>query len=96
MAITGKEEVNLSVTHRLTLEDRNRLTVTGVTDVGSFDETAAVLETSRGTLILRGRELHVEQLSLGSGEVKLTGQVDSMVYEENRETQGGFLARLFR
>ncbi len=96
MAEAGRDELRVAAAHRLTLEDRGRLTVTGVADVGSFDETAAVLETSRGTLILRGRDLHVEQLSLGSGEVRLTGQVDSMVYEENRETQGGFLARLFR
>lgn len=96
MAMTVKEDSNLAVNHRLTLEGRNKLTVTGVTDVESFDETAAVLETSRGTLILRGRDLHVEQLNLGSGEVKITGEVDSMVYEESTKTQGSFLSRLFR
>lgn len=96
MAMTVKEDSNLAVNHRLTLEGRNKLSVTGVTDVESFDETAAVLETSRGTLILRGRDLHVEQLNLGSGEVKITGEVDSMVYEESAKTQGSFLSRLFR
>ncbi len=96
MAMTVKEDSNLAVNHRLTLEGRNKLSVTGVTDVESFDEAAAVLETSRGTLILRGRDLHVEQLNLGSGEVKITGEVDSMVYEESAKTQGSFLSRLFR
>lgn len=96
MAMTVKEDVNLAVNHRLTLEGRNKLSVTGVTDVESFDETAAVLETSQGTLILRGQDLHVEQLNLGSGEVKITGEVDSMIYEESAKTQGSFLARLFR
>ena len=96
MAMTVKEDSNLAVNHRLTLEGRNKLSVTGVTDVESFDETAAILETSRGTLILRGRDLHVEQLNLGSGEVKITGEVDSMVYEESAKTQGSFLSRLFR
>lgn len=94
--MAAKEDAGLAVGHRLVLEGRNKLSVTGVTDVASFDENAAVLETSRGMLILRGRELHVEQLSLGSGQVEITGQVDSMIYEENRETQGNFLARLFR
>lgn len=91
-----KEENALSLGHKLTLESRNRLSLTGVTDVGSFDETAAVLETGRGTLIVRGRNLHVEQLNLEAGEVRLTGEVDSLAYEESRQTQGSFLQRLFR
>ena len=91
-----KEETALAVSHRLTLEGRRRLAATGVTDVASFDETAAALETAKGTLILRGRELHVEQLDLEAGQVKISGEVDSMVYEENRQTRESFLSRLFR
>lgn len=91
-----KEENALSLGHKLTLEGRNKLSLTGVTDVGSFDETAAMLETSRGTLIVRGQGLHVEQLNLEAGEVRLTGEIDSLSYEENRQTQGSFLGRLFR
>ena len=91
-----KEETALAVSHRLTLEGRRRLAATGVTDVASFDETAAALETAQGTLILRGRELHVEQLDLEAGQVKISGEVDSVVYEENRQTRESFLSRLFR
>ena len=91
-----KEDAALAVGHRLSLEGRNKLAMTGVTDVMSFDETAAVLETSRGTLIIRGNSLHVEQLNLEAGEVKVSGEVDSLVYEESRASQGSFLSRLFR
>ena len=94
--MASKEETALAVSHRLTLEGRRRLAATGVTDVASFDETAAALETAQGTLILRGRELHVEQLDLEAGQVKISGEVDSMVYEENRQTRESFLSRLFR
>ena len=90
-----KEDTALAVNHRTILEGRNRLSVTGVMDVMSFDETAAVLETSRGVLIVRGSGLHVEQLDLGSGDVKLSGQVDSLVYEETSKSGGSFLSRLF-
>lgn len=90
-----KEDTALAVNHRVSLEGRSRLAVTGVMDVMSFDEAVAVLETSRGALIVRGSGLHVEQLDLGSGDVKLSGQVDSMVYEETARTQGSFLSRLF-
>lgn len=91
-----KDETSLALGHKLNLEGRNKLSITGVTDAESFDETVAVLETARGTLIIRGRELHVEQLNLEAGEVRLTGEVDSLSYEENRQTQGSFLQRLFR
>ena len=96
MAMAVREDAALAVNHRLTLEGRNKLAVTGVTDVLSFDEAAAVLETSRGTLIIRGSSLHVEQLNLEAGEVRVSGTVDSLTYEENNRTQGSFLSRLFR
>ena len=76
---------------KLTLEDRRRLTVTGVQDVESFDENAVVLHTNRGVLIVKGRELHLKQLSVDGGQVD--GNVDALLYEENRK-EGGFLARL--
>lgn len=86
----------LSVGHNLRLEDRNKLSLTGVTDVESFDETAAVLETAMGTLVIRGSSLHVEQLNLEAGELKLSGEVDSLGYEQRASSQGSFLGRLFR
>lgn len=94
--MTIMEDTSLALGHRLTLEGRGKLSVSGVTDTESFDETAAVLETSRGTLIVRGRELHVEQLDLEAGVVRLNGEVTSLTYEENRQSQGSFLQRLFR
>ena len=93
---TMKEDTTLALGHRLALENRNKLSVSGVTDMGSFDETAAVMETAMGTLIIRGENLHVEKLNLDAGEVTLSGQVSSLVYEENAKTQGSFLQRLFR
>ena len=96
MAAGGYGETGLAVEHRLVLEGRDRLSVTGVLDVESFDEGAAVLETSRGSLILRGQGLHVEELNLGAGELRINGEVDSLQYEESRGTQGSFLSRLFR
>ena len=94
--MAGTVEETLAVSHRLTLEGRNKLSVTGVLDVESFDEQAAVLETGRGMLILRGHGLHVEELDLRSGQVRVSGEVDSMVYEETARSQGSFLSRLFR
>lgn len=81
------------VPHRLTLDDRQRLTLTGVEDVERFDEEEIVLNTSAGALIIKGSQLHMEKLSLDGGEVHVAGQVDGITYEEKRAS-GGFFSRL--
>ena len=82
--------------HHLILEERERLTVSGVEDVQSFDETTIVMETNRGLLIVRGEGLHIEKLSLDGGDLKVEGGIESLQYEENARERGGLLSRLFR
>lgn len=79
---------------KLILEDRKRLSVTGVQDVESFDENAVVLHTNHGLLIVRGKELQLKQLSVDGGQVSVNGTVDALIFEEGRK-DGGFLVRLF-
>ena len=50
--------------HHIILEEREQLSVSGVEEVESFDESTIVMLTSRGTLVVRGEELHIEKLSL--------------------------------
>ena len=80
--------------HRLALEGRNALSVSGVEEVESFDENTIIMLTTLGTLVVHGTQLHIEQLSLDGGELKVTGEVDSLSYEDARQ-QGGFFSRLF-
>lgn len=83
--------------HRLTLEDRDRLTVSGVEEVESFDESGIVMVTGRGTLVVRGSGLHIEQLSVDGGQLRVEGQVDSLTYEDTgSRVTGGFFSRLLR
>ena len=84
--------------HRFTLTNRKIATITGVSDVRSFDETQAVLETSYGVLTIKGRGLHVKRLTLERGEVDLEGRIKENVYHESQKgkTAGGVLSRLFR
>lgn len=90
----GYEEKALELPHKLTLESRNRLNLTGVTEVESFDETMVVLHTTRGTLVVRGQDLHLQLLSLDGGQVHVDGTVDALTYED-APAAGGFWARLF-
>ena len=79
--------------HKLSLDGRNRLGVTGVTDVLSFDEGAVLLRTEMGILTVQGRDLRLKTLSPEGGQVTVEGTVSSLVYEEPR-SKGGWLSRL--
>ena len=79
--------------HKLQLNEREKLTMTGVTEVVSFDETAVVLQTSLGLLIVQGQQLQLKNLSLEGGQVAVEGDINALSYEEPR--QGGW-RRLFR
>ena len=81
--------------HRLELEGRERLTISGVEDVERFDETGIVMTTSAGVLTVTGEGLHIGQLSLEGGELHVDGRVDSISYEEDDGGRGGLLRRLF-
>ena len=81
--------------HRLELVGWERLTVSGVEDVDRFDETGIVMSTSAGTLVVTGEDLHIGKLSLDGGELHVDGRIDSVTYEDEGRSQGGFFSRLF-
>ena len=83
--------------HNVIMEGREKLTVSGVEDVDSFDENEVIAKTVRGRLIIRGEDLKLEKLSLDTGEIIACGRVDSFEYEnDGPHDSGGFFARLFR
>ena len=81
--------------HLVVLDQRRRLTISGVEEVESFDESSVVMRTNQGALLIHGSSLHIEKLSLDGGEVLVQGEVDALTYEEEL-SQGGFFSRLFR
>lgn len=70
--------------HKLQLSQRNQLTMTGVSEVVSFEETAVVLHTALGTLVVQGQELKLKTLSLEGGQVAVEGNISALIYEEPR------------
>jgi len=84
----------LQMPHKLTLSERSHLTLTGVTEVVSFDDTAVVLKTGLGTLVVQGSQLQLKNLSPEGGQVVVDGSICSLVYEELRSDRG-FWQRLF-
>lgn len=84
--------------HRIIISMREEMSLTGVTDVISFDETAIIVETEVGMLEIRGTELHVNQLNLENGEMSLTGDISGVEYDEKAAYKKGsknLIGRLF-
>ena len=81
------------IAHVVTLDGRKRLTMTGVTEVVSFDDGYVVLRTELGMLTVQGMGLRLKALSTDGGQMAVTGEVSALSYEEPRE--GGWLRRIF-
>lgn len=93
------DEKKRSSRHSVTMEDRERITITGVKDVLSFDEEGILVDTEQGMLLLRGANLHVGRLDVVEGHVSVDGMVDSLEYSEGGQFakgKGSFLGRIFK
>ena len=81
--------------HNLTLNERKKLSLTGATEVVSFDDAAVILHTDAGTLLVQGKELKLKTLQPEGGQVIVDGRITALSYEEPRPS-GSFWRRLFR
>ena len=93
---SGENTALMRKRHGIILEDRKNLTLTGVKDVSGFDEQKVILQTELGELTIKGGTLHINDFSHENGELNLDGKVDSLVYTEDKRTEGGFFARLLK
>lgn len=83
--------------HSLEMLGREKLTVSGVEDVDSFDDDRVVAYTTEGIMTVRGAELRINRLNVEVGELEIEGIVDSITYEDGHKTSGGgLLGKIFR
>lgn len=93
----AEEKKAINVPHNLILEDRRLLTVSGVSDVDSFDDRTVVIFTEQGELTVTGENLHISRLSIETGELLMEGKVSGLSYAENEQRAGGgFFSKVFR
>ncbi|MBQ2904834.1 MAG: sporulation protein YabP [Clostridia bacterium] len=85
-----------SMPHNLVLEDRRMLTVSGVSDVDSFDEETVIVFTDLGELTVRGKNLHINRLSVEVGELTVEGDIAALIYSDETPKSGGFFSKVFR
>ena len=83
--------------HNIILEGRKKMSVSGVTDVDRFDENTVLLYTTMGEMTVRGEDLHVNDLSVESGEMNIEGEIRSVVYGDiDRRSPLSFVGKIFR
>ena len=92
------DENKYDKTHNVIIEDREHLSVSGVTYVNEFNESVIILETSMGILTVEGENLKISHLSIETGEMKIDGIVNSTVYndEDLRKVHTSLWERIFR
>ncbi|MBR3816052.1 MAG: sporulation protein YabP [Clostridia bacterium] len=90
----GKDK--LLMPHNITLKDRKHLTVSGVTDVDSFDEVTIVAYTDTGELTIKGEELKINRLNTETGELNVEGRISSLSYLDEEPAARSFFSRVFR
>ncbi len=84
--------------HQISLNNRNFLTIEGVTNLGSYEDELLILETVAGVLEVKGGHLHVQQLNIDQGKVVIDGDICSLVYtDQDLVRKGkGFLSKLIK
>lgn len=88
---------NTKPPHNVIMEGRKNLTISGVTDVDSFDERIIVLYTQLGELVIKGRDLHINSMSVETGDMTIDGDIWALNYgDKDKKSSPTFLGKLFR
>lgn len=79
--------------HTVSLDNREKLYISGVEDVLNFDDTGIVLKTSAGILSVDGAELRITAFNVDDGNIEICGTVTGMIYPQAQRKRQGILHR---
>lgn len=82
--------------HKITVENRKEMTVSGVVQVLSYDEYRILLRTDYGTLIIQGRDLVAGEISSATNTLKLTGRIEILQYKATKDKSENFFSRIMK
>ena len=78
------------------IEDRNKMNVTGVDQVESFNDNTIVLSTVKGGLTIKGEGLNISKLNLEDGNVKIDGVINGVVYTVRDISSRNIIGKIFK
>ncbi len=101
MIVEDKKSMNNTslsgVVQNLVLENREKLSVSGVNDVLSFDDQVVIIETELGLLTVKGENLKINKLSIDTSEVIVEGGINNLSYSEHQaKAEGGLFGKIFK
>lgn len=90
--------MNSNIIQNLILENREKLSVSGVNDVLSFDDQVVMVDTELGLLTVKGENIRINKLSLDTAEVIIEGEISSLAYSSNKpdKNSGTLLSKIFK
>lgn len=98
MTTEERKQLSTSVIQNLILENREKLSISGVLDVLSFDDQIVVVETELGLLTVKGENLRISKLSIDTSEVIVEGEIYNLSYSEKSIDKKGnsLLGKIFK
>ena len=89
---------NSGILQNLILENREKLSISGVTDVLSFDDQIIILETDLGLLTVKGDNIRINKLSIDTSDVIIEGNINSLIYSNSdfQKKSGNILNKIFK
>lgn len=90
------EENRPLLPHTLLIENRNRITLTGATDIGSFNDESVIVFTDYGEITIQGNSLQVTKLSIDSGEFCAEGNIIAVSYTDRVQKNSSIFSKVFR
>lgn len=98
MNVDERKGMNANIVQNLVLENRNRLNISGVLDVLSFDDQIIIVETELGMLTVKGDNLRINKLSIDTSEVIVEGEIISLAYSNKDldKKNESFLGKIFK
>lgn len=83
--------------HSVTIDNREKTTITDILEIDSFDEAEIRATLKRGAMVIKGEKLHIQILDLQEGRAVITGTVNSLMYVKVKEKgEKGFLAKIMK
>lgn len=83
----------------IVLENREKMSISGVSDVLSFDDQIIIVETNLGLLTIKGENLKINKLNIDTSDFTLNGKINSMSYSETAfegKSSSGILSKIFK
>lgn len=99
MTLDERKTINAGIIQNIILENRQKLSLSGVLDVFSFDDQVIILETELGLLTVKGENIRINKLSIDTSEVIVEGDISSLAYSDSKsseKTKGSLISKIFK